>query len=735
MHIPQPEGPPKPEYSMSSLVEVLRYRARTQPDDLAYTFLVSGTQAGESLTFSQLDARARTLAVRLLRSAAPGDRALLLYPSSLEYVVAFVGCVYAGLIPVPAYPPRRNKPDPRLESIARDANVAISLCDEMTRNAMAAVRDRLPVLEKTQWLTTDTLEPCDGATWQAPDVGLNSLAFLQYTSGSTSDPKGVMVSHGNLLRVMHEGDLSWNLLPGHKMISWLPIFHDMGLIYGILQSAYSGIPGYFMAPLTFMQQPINWLQAISTFRATHSPAPNFAYDLCVDKIDPQQRAELDLSCWQVATIAAEPIRAGTMQRFVDFFAPAGFRFNAFTPGYGMAESTLKITTTCRHEDSVFTEVCTEDLRRNRAVSPSDAGHMERETIDSPPRTQTLVSSGHTLGTTRLVIVDPATCQACPDGEVGEIWVGGPIVAQGYWNRPEKTQETFQAHLSDTGEGPFLRTGDLGFVLDGECYVTGRLKDIVIIRGTNHYPHDIELTVQRSHPALRPDCGAAFSVDVGDEERLVVVQEIRRTYLKKANTDEILTALRRALFEEHELAAHAIVLVRTASILKTSSGKIQRRACRDLFLDDGFPTIASWRLDSAAGASTSSPGAMPAVMAPNIQDWIVKWIAARLERDPLHIRPHDPFDAFGMDSLSAVDLVHDLSGWTGKSIDETTLWNYPTIWDLAQFVARDDDAAAPPPQVRDQEISARQQDDNLDQLSEEELVGLLYEEIQTDEPGG
>ncbi|HCV23976.1 MAG TPA: AMP-dependent synthetase, partial [Candidatus Latescibacteria bacterium] len=286
-----------------------------------------------------------------------------------------------------------------------------------------------------------------------------------------------------------------------------------------------------------------------------------------------------------------------------------------------------------------------------------------------------------------------------------------------------------------GEGPFLRTGDLGFVLDGECYVTGRLKDIVIIRGTNHYPHDIELTVQRSHPALRPDCGAAFSVDVGDEERLVVVQEIRRTYLKKANTDEILTALRRALFEEHELAAHAIVLVRTASILKTSSGKIQRRACRDLFLDDGFPTIASWRLDSAAGASTSSPGAMPAVTAPNIQDWIVKWIAARLERDPLHIRPHDPFDAFGMDSLSAVDLVHDLSGWTGKAIDETTLWNYPTIWDLAQFVARDDDAAAPPPQVRDEEISARQQDDNLDQLSEEELVGLLYEEIQTDEPGG
>ena len=716
-----------PDFSFSSLVEVLRHWATTQPQDTAYTFLLNGEEEAGSLTFAELDAKARTLAVRLLADVAPGDRALLLYPSSLDYVVGFFGCLYAGIIPVPNYPPKRNKPDRRLQSIANDADPALLLCNGATLGDVEKRIHHTPELRNMHWIATDQLDGVDRSTWHEPDIDADSLAFLQYTSGSTSAPKGVMVSHGNLLQVLEECDLSWRFARGSRMVSWLPIFHDLGLIFGILQPAYNGIPSYFMTSVAFLQQPVRWLRAISKYEASHTAAPNFAYDLCVERISEEQRAALDLSHLVVSMNAAEPVRAYTMRRFAEVFAPAGFRSRAFCPAFGMAESTLKATATCRSEESVFTEVYAADLGRHWAVSPDSAKRDGVGKIGSR-QTLTLVSSGHAVGTTRVVAVDPETREQCPENRVGEIWVSGPIVAKGYWNRPEETAETFGGRLVGSDEGPFLRTGDLGFIRDGECYVTGRLKDVIIIRGINHYPQDIELTVQESHPALRPDCGAAFSVEVGGEERLVVVQEVRRTFLRDADPVEISSAVRRAILDVHELQVHSIALLRTASILKTSSGKIQRQACKAHYLENQFPIVATWNLKDG-GDGGEFPAAPPTgFTTDSVQHWIMQWAARRSGRDLGRINPRESFDAFGMDSLLAVEFAHDLGAWIGTEIDETIVWNYPTIETLSLFVADKIGDGKEKAQRRIPCGPTGRSDRPLDELSEDELVGLLYDEI-------
>jgi acyl-CoA synthetase (AMP-forming)/AMP-acid ligase II/acyl carrier protein len=731
MHSQQQGNPSKTQHAFVSLVDMLQYRAETQPEDLAFTFLLDGEVESGSLTYAQLDARARTLACRLLTRTTPGERALLLYPSSLDYIIGFFGCLYAGVIPVTVYPPKRNRPDRRLEGIIRDAGPAVALCHEKARLGIEACLKDLPATEKLQLMAADLTDAVDGGAWSKPDVGTESLAYLQYTSGSTDQSKGVMVSHGNLLQAMKELDLSFHLGRGRKMVSWLPISHDFGLIFGVLLSVFSGIPCYLMSPLAFLQKPIRWLQAISTYGGTDSPAPNFGYDLCVEKIDTAQRDQLDLSSWQVAAIGAEPIRATTLREFSEFFAPVGFQRTAISPGFGLAESTLKATAIGLDQDYVVTDVYAEKLGKDLAVSPGDADAAD---IDAnTAHIQTLVSSGHPLGDTRVAIVDPDSQEECADNSVGEIWIAGPIVAGGYWNQPEETRKTFQGHLT-SGVGPFLRTGDLGFIRDGECYVTGRLKDVVIVRGVNHYPQDIEATVQRSHPALRPDFGAAFSVTEDNQERLVVVQELRRTSLKEAHPEQIFAAIRRAILQDHDLKIHTIALLRTASIRRTSSGKIQRQACQSQYLAEGFPTVAVWHLGDD-GSSAAPLGSSVSVTSHAARDWLIRWVASRCERSENTINPQDAFDVYGMDSLTAVDLSQDLGDWIGMEIDETIVWNYPTISALAKFAAGEreisDHGQTPKPLHAPK--STRQQHESLDGLSDDELVGLLYEEIRTNDP--
>ena len=550
-----------------TVVGILRSRARNQSDTTAYTFLQNGLQETGSSTYGALDQKARAIAALLQRQMQPGERALLLYPQDLDYVAAFFGCLYAGVIAIPAYPPRPNQSLSRILSIAEDARPALALTTSDIKSKMEARHAQDSAYPNFPTLVTDTLNEANIAElaelWQDPgdSVSENSIAYLQYTSGSTSTPKGVMVTHGNLLANLLDMDLGWGHAPGSVLVTWLPFFHDMGLIYGVLEPLYKGFPCYFMPPLAFLQRPVRWLQAISHFRATHSVAPNFAYELCVQRIKPEEQALLDLSSWVVAVNGAEPVRKETLDRFAGSFSSCGFRYDTFCPGYGLAEATLKVTAVKKGAAPAF---CTRTSR-------------------------TFVGCGSSANGARVAIVHPERLALCGPDEEGEIWVSGASIAKGYWNRPDETDATFGARLA-TGEGPFLRTGDLGFIRDGELYIAGRLKDLIIIRGQNHHPNDIEKTSEQSHPGLKkPGCCAAFSVEISNAERLVVVQGVERLGTEE-EFDEMAGSIRQAISEEHDLQAYKVVLVRSGDVLRTTSGKVQRQACRQAYLDGTLPVL-------------------------------------------------------------------------------------------------------------------------------------------------
>jgi acyl-CoA synthetase (AMP-forming)/AMP-acid ligase II len=473
----------------TTLVEILQHRAQYQPDRLAYTFLVDGETEEVSLNYQELDRKARAVAERLTNIEAMGERALLLYPPGLEFITAFFGCLYAGVVAVPVYPPRRNQRMTRLQGIVVDAQARFALTTTSILSTIEKSFSEEEALASLHCISTDDIPSDRMLDWQVPPLSENALAFLQYTSGSTGAPKGVMVSHGNLI---HNSAAIYQYF-GHTSNSqgviWLPLYHDMGLIGGVLQPLYGGFPVTLMSAVDFLQKPVRWLQAISRYQATTSGGPNFAYDLCVRKIKPDQLADLNLSRWELAFTGAEPVRAETIAQFVARFEAYGFQRKAFYPCYGMAETTLIVSGGSKSEEPIVECVDAVALGQNQAVvSNHEIG------------TRSLVSCGQSLSDQKIVIVDPDSLTSCADSQVGEIWVSGPSVAQGYWNKPEETERIFRAFTADTNEGSYLRTGDLGFCQNGELFITGRLKDVIVIRGRNHYPQDIELTVEQSHQA-------------------------------------------------------------------------------------------------------------------------------------------------------------------------------------------------------------------------------------------
>jgi len=556
--------------SLPTFVDILRWRAAEQPDRRAYIFLADGETEGGYLTYGELDRQARAIAGWLQSHNAKGERALLLYPPGLDFIAAFFGCLYAGVIAVPTYPPQRNRPMPRIQSILADAKPIVAL---RTTEILADLEPRLaqtPELADLRRQATDKLSHELSDEWRDTGITGDQLAFLQYTSGSTAAPKGVMVSHGNLLAnsafINHLGESTAESVGG----TWLPSFHDMGLIEGVLQPLYAGYPCYFMSPVAFLQRPIRWLQMITRYKVTHSGGPNFAFDLCARKITPEQRATLDLSSWYGCYNGAEPIRRQTIEQFFETFQSCGLSRQAIRPVYGLAESTLLVSGNQREDEAVFLNVNSAALEKNR-VAPA-AGE--------DPGARALVASGRVNENhVRVVIVNPETLRRCAPDEIGEIWLQGPSVTQGYWNRPEETAASFHAIIVDTNEGPFFRTGDLGFLRENNLFVTGRLKDLIIIAGRNHYPQDIELTAERSHPALQAGGGAAFSIDDDGVERLIVVHEVKREALRKLDMDEVVSAVRQAVAREHELRVAEVYLIKPGAMPKTSSGKIQRRLCR------------------------------------------------------------------------------------------------------------------------------------------------------------
>jgi amino acid adenylation domain-containing protein len=661
----------------SSLSELLRWRAQHQSEQPAYTFLRDGEHEEASLTYGALDRRARAIAAVLQRRLPPGERALLLYPPGLDYIAAFFGCLYAGVIAVPVYPPSQRRLD-RVLSIWSDAQPQALLTTAKTWAQLERWTANTSLLEGLTWFTTDTLPDAEAGQWREFQAHSETVAFLQYTSGSTAAPKGVIVSHGNLLHNERLIQESFQVSADDVILGWLPLYHDMGLIGNVLQALYLGAPCILMSPLDFLRRPVSWLQAISRYRATTSGGPNFAYNLCAQRVTPEQREGLDLSSWRRAFNGAEPLRAETLEAFSDIFAPCGFRREAFFPCYGLAEATLFVSGGGRS--------FTESSRRFEASALEQGQAVE---VSGSIEGRVLVGSGQVAAGQTVAIVHPETLTRCGPQQVGEIWVSSPSVAQGYWQKPEVSAQVFQARIAGTDEGPFLRTGDLGFLRDGELFVTGRLKDLIIIRGRNHYPQDLELTVQKSHPALRPGCGAAFSVPVEGEERLVIAQEVDGPP-GEVDVEGIASAVRRAVAEEHELQVHAVALLQAGGIPKTSSGKLQRRACRSAFLK-GNLTLVGCSLLPQAREETPAPAplAPEALLATEptqrqawLQDTLRQHAATLLRLAPGQVPLHSPLSTLGLDSLKAVELTHQLETALGISLSAVELLQGISLAELA-----------------------------------------------------
>ena len=540
-----------------TFVDVVRDRAATRGDEIWLRYLVSGDVSGPivELSYAELARRATAIAAELQRHGEAGDRALLLFPSGLEFVAAFFGCLFAGIIPVPAYPPDVAKPErslAKLHAIAADCRPRFAL-------TTAAF---LPMLERVapagaRCVATDACDPALAEAWRAPALSADDVAFVQYTSGSTGAPKGVVLRHHQV--IANQVSVDAGMGPVETVVGWLPIFHDMGL-GNVLQTLCAGTSLVLMSPVAFLKRPARWLEAISHYRATTSGGPNFAYELCVRRVNDEERARLDLASWKVAFCGAEPVREATYERFTAAFEPSGFSRAAFYPCYGLAEATLFVTGHRRGTPPVSRAFSASALERGDVVEAGDATATDR---------RVLVSCGTPSPTEDVRIVDPELLT--PATGIGEIWVRGPGVASGYWGRGHEGSG-FGATLAD-GTGPFLRTGDLGFVHGGELFIAGRSKDVIIIGGRNLFPQDLEATVEAAAP-IRKGCCVAFSVESDGDERLCVMAEHDGS--PEADT---VRAIKQAVVEHHQVAVFDVVLVAKGDLPKTSSGKVERHACR------------------------------------------------------------------------------------------------------------------------------------------------------------
>jgi acyl-CoA synthetase (AMP-forming)/AMP-acid ligase II/acyl carrier protein len=780
--------------SYQSMIELLQAKAAEKGDATAYTFL--DERDGESqITYAELDRSARMIAARLQLELKPGDRALLVYPAGLEFISAFFGCLYAGVVAVPATYPKPKRPMPRLQKIAIDCDAHVALSTSQTLTTIDP--DLLSADAATSsWIATDELNLELAELWQKPTIDRSNLAFLQYTSGSTSDPKGVMVSHGNLLTNLDcirqsfgIGETEDDLLSANGVF-WLPAYHDMGLIGGILTPLYMGGRSVLIPPTAFLQRPMRWLQAIHDYRTTISGAPNFAYEYCVRRTTPGERAALDLSHWRLAFCGAEPIRAETLAHFAEAFAPAGFKMQSFYPCYGLAECTLLAAGPDYRNEPHILPVNRVELARHRVAEA--CGEPEA-------MVQRLVGCGAPVAGHTIVIVDPEMGNELAEGEVGEILIQGPSLAQGYWNRGEENEQVFGAHVPGH-EGKFLRTGDLGFFRDGELYVTGRVKDVIIIRGRNHYPQDIEQSAEEAHEAVLP--GAAFALAGDAGERLVVVHQLDRQF-RGSDYQGIIQAIRRSIVEHHELDPFAILLIRQTSLPITSSGKVQRSLCREQYLAGELKVVHEWtnpamkkppaseqangrveiklhedgvaaRASKDAGATEPRPetqrdfrstasrtvrdtngrsrfqrngsGALEVDRAAEqIEAWLLEWLVARLSMDAKDVSRDRPFAEFGVDSLTAVELSQELEDEFKVPLPAIIAWNYPTPAALARYLAEQSlgvgDAATPPPTdvttshgvalppaPNDEELAALLAE--IENLSDEEAAKLLADEERT-----
>ncbi|MBI4613167.1 MAG: acyltransferase domain-containing protein, partial [Planctomycetes bacterium] len=664
--------------------ELLARRAIEQTERRIFTFLSGGEQETGHLTYGELDRQARVIAAEIAKIGARGERVLLVYPTGLDFVSAFFGCLYAGAVAVPAPPPdpaRLRRTLPRIEAIVEDASPVAVLTTAEGLALARSVFEQMPRLAGMVWIPTDSLGG-DGPLPPAdsfPPPHETAVAFLQYTSGSTSAPKGTEITHGGLVANSRAIRDAWGFTPESVDVVWVPNHHDDGLVHGLLQPVFGGSHGVLLPPVAVIQRPRVWLEAISRYRATHSGGPNFGYEIARRKVPAECLPHLDLSSWTVAYNAAEPVRPETLESFRDAFAPCGFRWTTFQPCYGLAESTLLVTSKRLAEEPRFLSIDIRALEREHRVVPVSRG---------APGGRTISSCGAPVAGTTIAIADPRSGRRLSPGTVGEIWLAGPSCARGYWGKPEATAETFGARLAD-GEGPFLRTGDLGFLLEGELYVTGRLKDVIILRGQNHHAHDLEWAIQSCHPAIRPGSAAAFPVEEGGEERVAMVVEADPRALGdggEAALAPVYDAIREAVSEAHGVTVHAIAILRPGALPKTSSGKVQRGACAAAFRAGELDEIGRSLL--VPEQATPAPAALPppAPSKERTQEEVAAIVAEGLTLGERRLDPDTPFGAYGLDSVSATALAERLGERFGLAFAPSLLWNHPTLASLAAHIA-------------------------------------------------
>lgn len=729
----RPDGP--------TLVEMLKSRSHAFPDRVAFHFLDDHSHDSSKITYRELDQSARRIAAALQERFEPKSSAVLVFPPGLDFVKAFFGCVYAGVLPIPATYPKPRRPSARLSAIVDDARPSALLT---TRGVFETLHDSKSIaLDGQPWLSIDELGSAPVSQWRQPEIDSGDTAFLQYTSGSTSDPRGVEVSHGNIahnLEMIRQG-FGLSFETAEVGVSWLPAYHDMGLIGGILESLYVGGTTILMSPLSFLQRPQRWLEAISEHRAVVSGGPNFAFELCVRKIQPEDLEGLDLSSWQVAFSGAEPIRAETLRRFADALGPFGFSDSAFYPCYGLAEATLLVTgghgpgkvTQCSVQSAELQE-------KGRAVAVDPDANPTESTTE-------LIGCGHPLLGEEVLIVDPKTRVPCGDSVVGEIWIRGHNVARGYRNRPPESDDTFGGQLADSrNDHVFLRSGDLGFMREGSLFVTGRRKQLLIIRGRNHYPHDFEATVQSSDKKLIPGGGAAFLIDREGDDLLVLAQEVDRA-TQPSQREQMIRDIRRNVTAEHDVFVHEVILLRMGSLPRTTSGKVRYAEVKSQYHDGKLSVLSRWsfaqkarpsrQLDSTNGRADSSDLKrllqMPKIddrdrLAEEIQTRLMTWLRSTAEVPSDDFDAHRTFTDFGLDSLSAVELIGLLEDGLDTQLSPTVAWTYPSPASLADHLAgliagnhgtdEEDSSAAPAEDTFDQLLS------QIEGLPEDEVAAML-----------
>jgi acyl transferase domain-containing protein/acyl-CoA synthetase (AMP-forming)/AMP-acid ligase II/acyl carrier protein len=655
-----------------SLVHVYRRRAGKHPDTLYFRYLHGGEVDGPTteVTWAQHDRQSRRIAAKLQSLRARGERVLLLYPPGPEFIAAFSGCLYAGAVAVPTFPPdsgRLTRTLPRLRAIAQDSGARFALAPEaICRMGVSLTGSGLTGIE---WIASDQLEGVSEDDWEMPALERGSLAFLQYTSGSTGSPRGVMVQHGNLLHNLALIHRNYGIREGIQGVSWLPVHHDMGLIGGILHGGTMTL----MSPLDFLRRPLRWLEAISRLRAQISGGPDFAFRLCLRKIRDEELARLDLSSWQLAFSGSEPVRAATLEAFADRFAACGFDRRALYPTYGLAEATLMVSgARAGSRPPVVLDVDSAAL---------EAGHVASA---CGGRRQTLVGCGPVDPALSVAIVDPETGKRRTAGEVGEIWLRGPSIAAGYWGNEETTAARFQARLVGS-QDDWLRTGDLGFVHEQDLYITGRLQDLLILRGRNVYPQDLEELAQLAHTRVRPSCVAAFGLELDGEERAVVLAEVDKRG-EGFSSDEVIRAIRARVADGAEVELHAVVLVRQGTLPKTTSGKIRRRLAKQMWLGGELEIVAAEQLQ--AQPSIAMPTQPPRDRESAITV-IRSLVAAEVGRAESEIAIDEPLHTLGLDSLRLVEITARVEELFGRPLETLTLFSYPTIEALAGFLIADE----------------------------------------------